>query len=73
MMIPNSIILMGDAYKYTHRRQYPYGTEAVYSYLESRGGRYPETVFFGLQYFIKRYEHNFQDIRQRLESALCTP
>ena len=34
---------------------YPPGTEYVYSYFESRGGKYKEVCFFGLQYFIKRY------------------
>jgi nicotinamide phosphoribosyltransferase len=36
-------------------KQYPPGTTGVYSYIESRGGRYDETVFFGLQAFIKEY------------------
>jgi nicotinamide phosphoribosyltransferase len=36
-------------------KQYPAGTTGVYSYIESRGGRYDRTVFFGLQAFIKEY------------------
>ncbi|XP_022096002.1 nicotinamide phosphoribosyltransferase-like [Acanthaster planci] len=44
-----------DSYKVTHHFQYPEGTTNVYSYFESRGGVYPETVFFGLQYIIKRW------------------
>ena len=31
------------------------GTTYVYSYLESRGGEFDETIFFGLQYFLKEY------------------
>lgn len=27
----------------------------MYSYIESRGGKYSDTVFFGLQYFLKEY------------------
>ena len=27
----------------------------MYSYFESRGGKFPETVFFGLQYIIKKW------------------
>lgn len=54
-MNTNNIILMGDFYKITHWKQYPKDTEIVYSYLESRGGEFDYTVFFGLQYFIKRY------------------
>jgi nicotinamide phosphoribosyltransferase len=39
-------------------KQYPAGTTGVYSYIESRGGRYDRTVFFGLQAFIKEYLHD---------------
>ena len=35
--------------------QYPPNTTTVYSYFESRGGKFPETVFFGLQYILKRW------------------
>jgi nicotinamide phosphoribosyltransferase len=35
--------------------QYPPGTSGMCSYIESRGGEYPETVFFGLQYILKEY------------------
>jgi nicotinamide phosphoribosyltransferase len=44
-----------DAYKLTHWIQYPKGTRTVYSYLESRGGMFPETVVFGIQYYLKKY------------------
>lgn len=50
-----SIILNSDSYKYSQFNQYPEGTEYVYSYIESRGGPWSETVFFGLQAFIKEY------------------
>lgn len=52
---PNNLILCSDAYKYSHWRFYPENTTKVYSYLESRGGRFSETVFFGLQIFIKEF------------------
>lgn len=51
----HNIILNADSYKYSQFNQYPSGTEYVYSYIESRGGKYDETVFFGLQAFIKEY------------------
>jgi len=35
--------------------QYPEGTEFVSSYIESRGGKWNETVFFGMQMFLKEY------------------
>ncbi|XP_076338818.1 nicotinamide phosphoribosyltransferase-like isoform X1 [Tachypleus tridentatus] len=50
-----NVILATDSYKTTHHLQYPPGTSTVYSYFESRGGRFPYTVFFGLQYIIKRW------------------
>lgn len=51
----NNIILNADSYKYSQFNQYPAGTLYVYSYIESRGGKYDATVFFGLQAFIKEY------------------
>lgn len=51
----NNILLLTDSYKVSHARQYPPGTKHVFSFFESRGGRYNETLFFGLQYLIKRH------------------
>jgi len=50
-----NIILNTDSYKTSHAPQYPKGTEGVFSYIESRGGAYPEHVVFGLQYALKKY------------------
>lgn len=50
-----NIILNTDSYKCSQWVQYPLGTEGVFSYVESRGGDWDETVFFGLQSFIKQY------------------
>ena len=45
-----------DSYKVSHYRQYPPNTTSMFSYIESRaGGMYPNTVFFGLQYYLKEY------------------
>lgn len=52
---PDNLILLGDAYKYSHHKLYEEKTTVIYSYMESRGGKFDETVFFGLQYFLKRY------------------
>ena len=51
----NNLILLADAYKYSHHKLYYPGTTKVYSYLESRGGYFDTTVFYGLQYFLKEY------------------
>jgi len=50
-----NIILEADSYKYSQFPQYPVGTEGVYSYVESRGGKWDQTVMFGLQIFLKEY------------------
>ncbi|PRD30516.1 UNVERIFIED_CONTAM: Nicotinamide phosphoribosyltransferase [Trichonephila clavipes] len=50
-----SILLNADSYKASHFLQYPANTTAVSSYIESRGGAFEATVFFGLQLFIKQY------------------
>ena len=55
MKLAKNIILNTDSYKVSMFKQYPAGTTGVYSYIESRGGRYDSTVFFGLQAFIKEY------------------
>mgnify|MGYP002266592072 CR=1 FL=1 len=47
-----------DGYKVDHRRQYPVGTEVVYSNWTPRKSRIEgidKVVFFGLQYLIKKY------------------
>lgn len=44
-----------DSYKITHHMQYPPGMDYMFDYLESRGGEYKETVFFGLSYIIKEF------------------
>ncbi|HEY0460895.1 MAG TPA: nicotinate phosphoribosyltransferase [Pyrinomonadaceae bacterium] len=50
-------IIDTDSYKSSHWLQYPPKTEFVHSYLESRGSErdWKHTVFFGLQYILKRY------------------
>lgn len=48
-------ILRVDSYKTSHFTQYPPGATRVRSYISARGGAYPETVFFGLQAFVKEY------------------
>ncbi|MDC0230420.1 nicotinate phosphoribosyltransferase [Aureispira] len=62
-------LLYTDGYKVDHRRQYPDNTTLVYSNWTPRKSRIEgidEVVFFGLQYFIKKYiiddfQRNFFD------------
>jgi nicotinamide phosphoribosyltransferase len=52
----NNICWLSDSYKVSHWLQYPPGTRRIYSYFESRSGSvYPQTTFFGLQYYLKQY------------------
>jgi len=53
--LPRNLVLQTDSYKFTHWKQYPPGTQFVYSYLESRGGMFEQTLFFGLQYYLLEY------------------
>jgi nicotinamide phosphoribosyltransferase len=51
-----NMILNSDSYKFSHFLQYPPGTTEVSAYIEARkGGRWPETTFFGLQAFLQEY------------------
>ncbi|MET0254213.1 MAG: nicotinate phosphoribosyltransferase [Luteibacter sp.] len=49
----DNLILNTDSYKASHWLQYPAGTDATFFYVESRGGAYERTVFFGLQAILK--------------------
>jgi nicotinamide phosphoribosyltransferase len=50
-----NLILNTDSYKASHWVQYPKGTEQVYAYVESRGGKFDTSVFFGMQMWLKKY------------------
>lgn len=47
--------LATDSYKASHYLQYPPGTSGMFSYVESRGGEFGQTLFFGLQMILKEY------------------
>jgi nicotinamide phosphoribosyltransferase len=55
MTTNKNICLNSDSYKFSQWSQYPENTTVIYSYIESRGGLYDATVFFGLQMFLKEY------------------
>ncbi len=50
-----NFITMTDCYKLTHWIQFPKNTKKIYLYLESRGGKFDSTLFFGLQAIIKKH------------------
>ena len=55
MQFLNNLLLNTDSYKASHWLQYPPGTDATFFYVESRGGLYDRTLFFGLQAILKEY------------------
>lgn len=59
-----------DSYKIGMWVQYPPKTEKVYSYIESRGGKYDELVFFGAQYICKKYLTQRVTVDQVKKSAI---
>lgn len=65
----NNIITLTDSYKFTHWKQYPEKTESVYSYFESRGGKFDRTVFFGMQYMLEEYFAGQVVTREKIEDA----
>ena len=69
-----NILTLTDSYKFSHYAQYPEGTKRVYSYFESRtGAKFHETVFFGLQYFLKQYLQGVVVTKEKIAEAkaLC--
>jgi nicotinamide phosphoribosyltransferase len=51
----DNLILNTDSYKASHWLQYPAGVDKTFFYVESRGGQYDRTLFFGLQAILKEY------------------
>ncbi|MGE0668671.1 MAG: nicotinate phosphoribosyltransferase [Sphingomonadales bacterium] len=47
-------VLNTDSYKTSHYLQYPPGIRRVFAYVESRGGAYDRSLFFGLQAILKQ-------------------
>ncbi|MBC7865464.1 MAG: nicotinate phosphoribosyltransferase, partial [Bacteroidia bacterium] len=68
-MLRNNILLLTDSYKLSHYKQYPAGTTQIYSYFESRGGKFKDVVFFGLQYLVKNYLTGQVVTREKIDEA----
>src|ERR1044071_5813376 len=69
MKTQENLVLLADAYKYSHSKLYYPGTTKIYSYLESRGGDFKNTAFFGLQYFLKHYLEGVVVTKEKVEEA----
>jgi nicotinamide phosphoribosyltransferase len=68
-MKTQNLLLLADAYKYYHYKLYARGTTKIHSYLESRGGLFEETVFYGLQYFLKEYLEGEAFTKENIDEA----
>src|ERR1700722_5444034 len=51
----DNLILKQDSYKFSHDKIFPPGMTYAHNYLEARGGELPATIFFGLQYILKKH------------------
>jgi nicotinamide phosphoribosyltransferase len=68
-MKAQNLLLLADAYKYSHYKLYTSGTTQIYSYLESRGGIFNETIFYGLQYYLKEYLQGQAFTKENIDEA----
>lgn len=66
---PQNLILASDGYKYSHHKFYGAEMTKMISYLESRGGKFSETVFYGLQIFLKQYLEGVAITTEEIDQA----
>lgn len=66
---PQNLILASDGYKYSHHKFYGAEMTKMISYLESRGGKFSETVFYGLQIFLKQYLEGIAITTEEIDQA----
>lgn len=64
-----NIVIGTDSYKAGQAKLYKPGTQVISSYLESRGGNSNDTIFFGLQYYLKRYLQGVVVTKQDIDEA----
>ena len=62
-------IFLTDSYKISHHLQYPPDTTSIFSYFESRGGKWDKTLFFGLQIILKKYLVGVVVTQEMIEEA----
>jgi len=69
MELGMNLIFLTDSYKISHHLQYPPHTTSVFSYFESRGGKWDKTLFFGLQIILKKYLTGVVVTHQMIDEA----
>lgn len=66
---PDNLILCSDAYKYSHHRFYGSEMTKMISYMESRGGKFAQTLFYGLQIILKQYLEGIAITKEEVDEA----
>lgn len=66
---PDNLILCSDGYKYSHHKFYGSDMTKMISYMESRGGKFSETVFYGLQIFLKTFLEGIAITKEEVDEA----
>jgi nicotinamide phosphoribosyltransferase len=66
---PDNLILCSDGYKYSHHKFYGAEMSKMISYMESRGGKFSKTVFYGLQIFLKTYLEGIAITTEEVDEA----
>jgi nicotinamide phosphoribosyltransferase len=66
---PENLVLASDGYKYSHPKFYGASMTKMISYLESRGGKFSETLFYGLQIFLKTYLEGIAITKEEVDEA----
>jgi len=67
-----NLFALSDSYKVTHGVMLPDETEVVYSYLEARkGAELQSVVWFGLQYYLKKYFTGSYPIETKSFLEMC--
>lgn len=66
---PDNLILCSDGYKYSHHKFYGDEMTKMISYMESRGGKFEETVFYGLQIVLKKYLEGIAITTEEVDEA----
>lgn len=66
---PDNLVLCSDAYKYSHPKFYGTEMTKMISYMESRGGKFAETVFYGLQIVLKQYLEGIAITKEEVDEA----
>lgn len=64
-----NIMLSVDSYKISHANMLPGGLSYMETYGRSRGGDYPYTLMFGMNYYIKKFFIGKQVTEEKIQEA----